>query len=159
MKNAWKGEVRRQTVAGTWEAGYQPGCSAFQRSILICCMRQCTAETTVWHLNFQLLKFSAQPLCHPMIKWQRFQHGVSSHSSHLELWQEYLRERVWKKSLQKCTFMELFSGKTVYFGLTGQCKCQGVNIPHGEYLAKSNFVLSIFFHGSYLFFLATSIKN
>lgn len=30
--------------------------------------------------------------------------------------------------------MELFSGKTVYFGLTGQCKCQGENISHGEYL-------------------------
>lgn len=55
--------------------------------------------------------------------------------------------------------MELFSGKTVYFGLTGKCKCQGVNIPHGEYLAKSIFVLTTFFHGSYLFLLATSIKK
>jgi len=43
--------------------------------------------------------------------------------------------------------MELFSGKTVYFGLTGQCTCQGANIPDGEHLAKSIFVLSIFFPG------------
>jgi len=55
--------------------------------------------------------------------------------------------------------MELFSGKTVYFGLTGQCTCQGANIPDGEHLAKSIFVLSTYFQGLYLFFLATSVKK
>lgn len=55
--------------------------------------------------------------------------------------------------------MELFSGKTVYFGLIGQCKCQRVNIPHGEYLAKSIFVLSNFFMHLIYFFWPLLLKS
>lgn len=55
--------------------------------------------------------------------------------------------------------MELFSGKMLYFGLTGQCKCQGVNIPHGEYLAKSIFILSTFFMDRIYFFWPPLLKG